>query len=213
MTTLTVLLLGVALLSAIGDWIGVATDRQQWVHAFKPAVMVLAIGATLSLQDIATPLRILVVVAQVAGLVGDVALMKDKFLPGAAAFGVGHILYIIAWLPYARPGWPLGAAVIVMAIVIATIGRRVVTGCAQRSGTLAQAVAIYQMLLALMVVVACGTENPVLAGAAVLFAASDTLLGWSRFVHENPRLRVVVHVMFHVAQLGIVVALPMLTRP
>ena len=30
MTTLTVLLLGVALLSAIGDWINVATDRQQW---------------------------------------------------------------------------------------------------------------------------------------------------------------------------------------
>lgn len=210
MTTLTVALLVVAGLVAVGDWVGVATGRDRWVYVFKPAVMLVVIAATLSIPDLPSSLRWLMVAGQVAGLAGDVALMLGKFLPGAAAFGVGHILFVIAWLPYAKPGLWLIIGIAAGLILMTVVGRRVTVAAAQRSTTMAQAVSIYQVLLSLMLVVAFATAQPVLAIAAALFAGSDSLLGWTRFVHENPRLRVVVHITYHLAQIGMVVALPSL---
>lgn len=213
MTNLTLALLGLALLVAVGDWFGVATGRDRWVYVCKPAVMAVLIAATLTLPDLPTPLRVLVIGGQLAGLAGDVALMLGKFLPGAGAFGVGHVLYILAWLPYTRPGVGAAVGVVAMLVVMATAGRAVTLATAQRSLTMSRVVAFYQVLLAVMVVAACATEVWLLAGAAALFAASDTLLGWTRFVHEAPRARVVVHVTYHLAQIGIVAALPLLTVP
>lgn len=210
MTSVTVALLVFAGVVALGDWVGVATGRDRWVYVFKPAVMLVVVAATLSIPDLPAALRWLMVAGQLAGLAGDVALMLGKFLPGAAAFGVGHILYIIAWLPYARPGGWLLAGIVVGLLLMTLVGRRVTVAAAERSTTLAQAVSIYQVLLSLMLVVAFATAQPVLAAAAALFAGSDSLLGWTRFVHENPRLRVVVHITYHLAQIGMVVALPLL---
>ena len=42
---------------------------------------------------------------------------------------------------------------------------------------------------------------------ALLFAASDSVLGWTRFVSDFPRSRVVVMVTYHLAQFGLVLAL------
>lgn len=213
MTTLTAALLGLALLVAVGDWFGVATGRDRWVYVCKPAVMVGLIAATLTLPDLPTLLRVLVIAGQAAGLAGDVALMLGKFLPGAAAFGVGHVLYIVAWLPYTRPGIGAAIGVVAMLVMLATAGRAVTIATAARSVTMARVVSFYQVLLAVMVVTAFATQDWLLAGAAALFAGSDTLLGWTRFVREAPRARVVVHVTYHLAQIGIVAALPLLTLP
>jgi hypothetical protein len=40
--------------------------------------------------------------------------------------------------------------------------------------------------------------------------ASDTLLGWGRFVGSAPGGRIAVHVTYHLAQAGFVLALPTL---
>lgn len=213
MTTATTALLGLALLVAVGDWIGVATGRDRLVYVCKPAVMVVLIAATLALPDLPTAVRVLVVGGQLAGLAGDVALMLGRFLPGAGAFGVGHVLYLLAWLPYTRPGLGAAIGVVAMLVMMATAGRAVTLATAQRNLTMSRVVAFYQVLLAVMVVAAFATEDWLLAGAAALFAASDTLLGWTRFVREVPRLRVVVHVTYHLAQIGIVAALPLLGLP
>ncbi|MCB0916428.1 MAG: lysoplasmalogenase [Actinobacteria bacterium] len=210
MTTTTIALLIAAGVAAIIDWIAVAGQRERLIYIFKPAVMVALILATITLPDIPTTLRLFVIGAQLAGLTGDVALMLGKFIPGAAAFAVGHVLYIIGWLPYAVPG--IGAAVgIVLALVLMfTFGRRITVAAAHRSIAMGQVVSIYQVLLSLMAVAAFATDTWLLAAAAALFVVSDTILGWTRFVHERPQLRVVVHMTYHIAQIGIVAALPLL---
>lgn len=210
MTTTTTALLIVALVAAAVDWIAVATGRERLVYVFKPTVMVALIIATLLLPDVPTTLRFLMVAAQLAGLVGDVALMLGKFVPGAAAFAVGHVLFIIGWLPYAKPGAGIGIGIVLAMLLMFTLGRRITVAAAQKNLVLGQVVSIYQVLLSLMVVAAFATETWLLAAAAALFAASDSLLGWTRFVHERPNLRVVVHLLYHLAQIGIVVAIPSL---
>jgi uncharacterized membrane protein YhhN len=210
MTTTVAAVLIVALVAAVVDWVAVASGRDRLIYVFKPTVMVALIIATLLLPELPTTLRLLMIAAQVAGLVGDVALMFGKFIPGAVAFAVGHVLYIVGWLPYAEPGAGIGVGIVLALLLMFTFGRRITVAAAQRDLVLGQVVSIYQVLLSLMVVAAFATGTWLLAGAAVLFAASDTLLGWTRFVHEQPKLRVVVHILYHLAQIGIVVSLPLL---
>lgn len=210
MTTPTIALLVVATVAAIVDWFAVSTNRDRLVYLFKPAVMVALVAATLTIPDLPATLRFFMVGAQVAGLVGDVALMFGKFIPGAAAFAVGHVLYIIGWLPYALPGMGAAIGVVAALILMFTLGRRITVAAANQNLVLGQVVSIYQVLLSVMAVAAFATDNWLLAGSAALFVASDTLLGWTRFVHEQPKMRVVVHITYHLAQIGIVVSLPLL---
>ena len=61
-----------------------------------------------------------------------------------------------------------------------------------------------------MVVLAVGTWSTLAGLGALLFLASDTLLGWGRFVGSAPGGRVLVHVTYHVGQALLVLALPAL---
>lgn len=209
MTALTWSLVAIAAAFAIADWVGVVRQRDLVIYVCKPAVMVALIAAVVAMPDLPGALRWAVVVGQLGGLVGDVALMRGHFVPGAAAFGVGHIAYIVAWLPYFSFGAAAVVGVVVFVVLVAVVGRSVVAATWQRSHTLGSIVAVYQVLLGAMVVVACGSANWLLAIAGVTFAVSDTLLGWSRFVREVPTMRVLVHITYHAAQIGIVLALPL----
>jgi uncharacterized membrane protein YhhN len=42
---------------------------------------------------------------------------------------------------------------------------------------------------------------------AVLFFASDGMIGWSRFVSDFPGSRVLIMVSYHVGQIGLVLGL------
>lgn len=210
MTSLTWALVALAIIFAVADWVGVWRQHNVIIYLCKPAVMIALIAAVVAIPDLPAALRWAVVVGQFAGLAGDIALMRGQFLPGAAAFGVGHVAYMVAWLPYFSFGWSAFAGVLIFAAVVGLVGRSVVVATWRRSHTLGGIVAVYQVLLGAMMVVACGTSNVLLAAAGVTFAASDTLLGWSRFVREVPQLRVIVHITYHCAQIGIVIALPML---
>ena len=210
MTSLAWAFVALAGIFAVADWVGVWRQHNVVIYICKPAVMIALIAAVVVMPDLPAALRLAVVVGQLGGLAGDVALMRGHFLPGAAAFGVGHVAYIVAWLPYFTFGWSALAGVLIFAAVVGVVGRSVVAATWRRSHTLGGIVAVYQVLLGAMMVVACGSANVLLAAAGVTFAASDTLLGWSRFVREVPSLRVVVHITYHAAQIGIVVSLPML---
>ncbi len=185
MTTTTIALLIVAFVAAAIDWVGVAGGRDRLVYTFKPAVMVVLIAATLTLPDIPMALRLFTVGAQAAGLAGDVGLMLGKFVPGAAAFAVGHLLYIIGWLPYAQPGIGMTIGIALALVLMFTVGRRITVAASQRNIAMGQVVSIYQVLLSLMAVAAFATNTWPLAAAAALFVASDTILGWTRFVQSG----------------------------
>jgi uncharacterized membrane protein YhhN len=58
-----------------------------------------------------------------------------------------------------------------------------------------------------MVVAAVGTARPAAIVGALLFYASDACIGWSRFVREFPRHRLVIMITYHLGQIGLVLSL------
>ena len=209
MTALAWVALAVAALAAVTDWIAVARDDRHLEHLAKPVVLVAAIGLALAVTPADPSLRWPVVAGLVFGLVGDVLLMLDRFVPGALAFAVGHVCYLVAFVPLAHPPVALAAAALLGLLLLAVPGPRVVRGAMGRSRVLGGVVVVYEVLLAGVVVAGAGTGNAVLATGVVLFAASDLLNGWRRFVGSPPGGRVVVHATYHVGQ--VLIALSLIT--
>jgi uncharacterized membrane protein YhhN len=68
-------------------------------------------------------------------------------------------------------------------------------------------VAVYVLVISAMVVVALGTATALLVTAALLFYASDAMLGWNRFVTPKSWAHLAVMVTYHLAQGAFVLAL------
>jgi uncharacterized membrane protein YhhN len=149
-------------------------------------------------------------------LVGDVLLMlpKDLFVPGLAAFLVGHALFIGGLLqppspqgvpPFSFSSWGLGVAALAVAageaVPAAVLFRSLV-----RHGPrdLIPPVAVYVAAIATMVVLAVNVGVLAAAVGAALFLVSDTVLAWNRFVRPFRFGPVAVHVTYHLA-LGLLV--------
>ncbi len=204
---MSAVLLLAALIAAVCDWWSVSTQRQNVEQLAKPLVMLCLIAAVLVSSDLDFLVRVFVLGALSLGLAGDVFLLPqyDRFLAGLASFAVGHVLFIAAFLQYSleRSGLFLGAAVGL--VLVSTLGRRIVA--ATRGSALHVPVMAYIAIIAVMVLTGIGTPSRVIAVGSALFAASDALLGWDRFVAVRDDRRVWVHVMYHLGQTAIVAGL------
>ena len=206
------MLLVAALLIAVVDWWAVWRDQQRLIYLAKPLVMVAVIAAVKVMPDSPPLLRTLTVAGMGFGLLGDIALMRGKFVPGAAAFALGHLSYIAAWLPLIKPGLWLLASFVIFGLLLAAIAPAIVQGARAKKPLLGKVVFGYQFLLFAMVVTAGGTEVWLLAIGAMLFGVSDAILGWSRFARDMPQLRVVVHITYHLGQVAIAAATPLVAN-
>lgn len=204
-------LVALAAVAAVVDWWGVGGGRTRVEYVAKPAVLVLLIAAAVAVEPGSEWVRWWFVAGLVASLAGDVFLMLDRFVPGAAAFLLGHLAYITG---LAVVGHPLPAVLLGVVIVGADLwgpGRCIVRGAGRRSRTMGVLVAVYMLAIGVMVVLAVGSWSTLAGLGALLFLASDTLLGWGRFVGSAPGGRVLVHATYHVGQALLVLALPDLT--
>ena len=196
---LTVALAATALL----DWHAVCRDHRRVEKVAKPLVMVLLAALALALGAGGTGVGRWLLAAIVLGLVGDVALLGDsepRFLGGLAAFLLGHLAYVAAFVSLGfDPRWVLAGAAVV-ALDLATAGRRTLVAAMRQDGTLGGAVAAYMLVIAAMTVTAWGTGRPMVALGAVVFVVSDTVLALDRFVRPRPGSRVLVMVTYHVGQ-------------
>lgn len=198
------LLLFAVLAVAVVDWVAVHRDLTLLEEVAKPAVMVLLIAWVL----LAAPGGVQtawVVAALVLSLVGDVALLPrvDAFIVGLGAFLLGHLAYLLPLGSAARPVPALvGALVLVPAAAV--VGRRI-AGAARAShgATLGAAVVVYVLAVGGTAVLAVGTGLWAVVAGGVLFATSDGVLGWNRFVAPIPHGRTIVHVTYHLAQVGL----------
>lgn len=209
MTGAAFLLLMLAAVVAVLDWLVVAAGRRTPEYVLKPLVMVVLILATFELSPSSGLARALLAIGLAFSLLGDVCLMlpSDAFLAGLAAFFAAHVLYIAAMLVLGVGASGLAFGVLVMAVVGIVVARRIVLGARAADPALVGPVVGYIAVLSVMVVVAMGTGLfPAVVGA-LLFAASDSVLGWTRFVSDFPRSRLVVMVTYHLAQFGLVLAL------
>lgn len=206
-TTSAWLALVVAGVAALVDWWSVGRDRSDIEVVAKPAVMVALIAAAAALSPADPAIRTAVVVGLTCGLVGDVLLFFDQFIGGAAAFLVGHVAYVVAFLmaPQKLP-FLIGGALL-LGVLVGVVAGPIVAGARKRSGLLGGVVVCYLIALGAVLVFGVGTANPWVVAGVILFSISDALLAYGRFVGPAPGGRVAVHVTYHLAQALLVVSL------
>lgn len=193
MTTAARLRAGYAGVTALDSWLAGSTrplaHRARWLT--KPLLMPLLAGSLATDRSAAgSPLRASTLAGQAAGWAGDLALLGDgpgHFKVGSAAFAAGHAAYLTGTLrhrdPHRRPG-PLAVG-----RLWATTAPVVAVAAAREDRTLGGVVLGYSAVLAAMVAgttqldrsLPTSSRRLTVAGA-LLFMASDSVLGVRRFV-------------------------------
>ncbi|MEE9416392.1 MAG: lysoplasmalogenase [Acidimicrobiales bacterium] len=204
MTTAAIVLLIASLMVAAVDWMAVSKDADRVEELAKPGVMLLLIGAGLTLDPAAESMRWFFIAALALSLIGDLALLPrfDAFLVGLGAFLLAHIAYLLGMIPQGE-SWLLAAiALSIAGVVLGVVGRRIHAGADEADRI---PVVVYNLVIAAMFISAVATGELLLILGAGLFAVSDSLLGWGRFVGPAPGGRSAVHVTYHLAQ-GLLVA-------
>ena len=204
--------LGAATCVALVDWWAVQRGRRDVERWAKPLTMALLVVAAVVVGDLDGSARALLVVGAVFGLVGDVALLstgESAFLSGLAAFAVGHLAYVGAG---SRSGSTLSGrcrrSSSWSSCCRSASPRRTVPGARRAGGTvLMGAVVFYACVIAAMVLSAWGTAAWVAGLGAMLFAASDWVLGHERFAGPLPGGRLAVMIPYHVGQALLIVGL------
>ncbi|HKY15973.1 MAG TPA: lysoplasmalogenase [Microthrixaceae bacterium] len=212
MTNATWWLIGLTLVLAIADWTAVGLGSR-WEYVFKPATMVPLIAAALALEPVDDTARWWFVAALVASLAGDVLLMlpDDRlFVFGLGSFLVGHLAYVAGLAAAGVSGGALLVGAVVVAVVMGALAPRLVVAARRVDAALAVPVSAYITVISVMVAFAVGSTVPVAIAGAVLFAASDYMIGLSRFVRPFRGSRLAIITTYHVAQILLVVSL---TRP
>lgn len=202
-------LIGATLVVAVADWVAVALERRTVEYVLKPLTMAVLIAAAIAADPVVSgPARGWIVAGLVCSLVGDVFLMlEDHFVEGLAAFLVGHVAYVVA-LWQLGVEWPrFAVGVVLVAVLVAVIGRPIVVGARRRDERLTIPVGAYITVISVMVASAIGTGIWIAVVGAGLFYASDAVIGISRFVRDFPHSRLVVMTTYHLGQIGLVLAL------
>lgn len=202
-------LIAATLVVAVADWVAVALERRTVEYVLKPLTMAVLIAAAIAADPVVSgPARGWIVAGLVCSLVGDVFLMlEDHFVEGLAAFLVGHVAYVVA-LWQLGVEWPrFAVGVVLVAVLVAVIGRPIVVGARRRDERLTIPVGAYITVISVMVASAIGTGIWIAVVGAALFYASDAVIGISRFVRDFPHSRLVVMTTYHLGQIGLVLAL------
>ena len=191
---------------ALVDWWAVHRRRPAIESLAKPAAMVALVVAAAT--GTAEPVRPWLVAALLLGLVGDVLLLPavDRFVAGLAAFLAGHLALVGAAMAAGLSGTGAPALGLVgAAVAVVAVGRPIVAAVA--GSRLRWPVVAYVTVIAAMLAAVVGTGRWVAAAGAVLFALSDSLLGWTRFVTPRHDRRWLVHATYHLGQGLLVVGL------
>jgi uncharacterized membrane protein YhhN len=208
----TVTLLVIAGVLAVGDWAAVHLRLFHLEYLLKPATLAALVAAAVvaDLGDI----KPWVVAALALGLLGDVGLMisdgstDPPFLAGLGAFLFGHICYVIAFVALGVHGLATLAGLLVTAGIAGLMLPAVLRGAARSAGgVFAGIVGGYAAALAAMTVLGVGTGIVATAIGAVSFLCSDTLIARDRFVAPVRHGKVLIIVSYHVAQFLILIGL------
>lgn len=211
MTTGAAWALAFAAAAAVADWVARARDSKRVEYVAKPAATVGLLAAA-ALLDPADPGRRWWFVAALAwSLAGDVFLMlpSDRFVAGLASFLVGHLCYVAGFWTDPPGGGALAASAAVVVVAVAPVAARVRRGI--RTGGhpgLEGPVLAYVAVISAMVASALASGNAWAAGGAAVFAASDSLIAWDRFVRRLAWAPVAIMVTYHLGQAGLVLSLP-----
>ncbi len=200
---LVLVALGVALI----DWSAVYLKRVRLEARTKPLVMIILIAAVV--DDGPTSIGWLVVCGLALSFTGDIVLLPavDRFLAGLAAFLAAHLVYVVAFVASWTTGEPQAQVLLAVGCGLAValwvvIGRRIIWASGSAGSTMRKAVRVYVVVLSTMMIAGFGVGSALLAVGASLFALSDGVLGWNRFVAPMEHGRLATHVLYHLGQIA-----------
>jgi uncharacterized membrane protein YhhN len=204
MSTASQLLFVLVALFAGADWFALASDNERLERVAKPLVMVGLVAAALLSNLDGWPLAWLCL-GLLAGLLGDVFLLPeiDRFRAGLGAFLIGHLAYIglALWFGASTPNLVIGLGL--MSVMVMTVGTKITESV--EGGPLFGPVVAYVVVIGASTALLIGTGRWWMALGAVLFAMSDCLLGWGRFIDPVKGGRLAVHITYHLGQAFIVI--------
>jgi uncharacterized membrane protein YhhN len=218
-------LTGVVFAVFLVDWLAVGFSWRKVEVVFKPLSMLMVILWTLAASGWAfNLLLILLLVAQLAGLTGDVLLLLSPrwFLLGLGAFLIGHLVYIglmgeqihlvvrAGGLQAGWVGW-LVLVVVLFAVMLALFYHFIAPKSPRLTMplTLWIPIQVYGWILGglviaslLVTITAESVSLPVLflPVGALLFFVSDSLLAYDRYKRKMPKIRAWIMVTYHLAQ-------------
>src|SRR5262249_8904661 len=131
----------------------------------------------------------------------------DRFVPGLAAFLLAHVLYVVGFFAGGVLVGPLLIGVLVVAIALVPVARVIVRSAWRADPAVVGPVLVYIVVISCTVIAAFGSWRLTAIVGALLFAASDSLIAWNRFVGSTPAAPVVIMVTYHLGQLGLVLSL------
>jgi uncharacterized membrane protein YhhN len=203
-------LLGVTIALALTDWFAIVTGHKRLEYFAKPATMLALAGVAASLSVPSPDQQRWFIVALLVGALGDVFLMlpRNLFLAGLTAFLVGHLAYLVGFI--AAGVDPLRILIYAAIVILpaSVLLPAVVQGIlAKRQRLLIPPVLLYSLVITAMVGAALGSGKPLAAAGGVLFYASDTLIGYNRFVFQRRWLPLAIIVTYHLGQLGLVLSM------
>lgn len=209
MNAATATLVVLAAVFAVGNWVSRVNGSRALEYATKPAVTALLALAALTVDARDDATRAWFFVALVLSLAGDVFLMlpKEQFVAGLASFLLAHVAYVIGFGVGGlhRGGLFVGGVVVVA--VLLPLGRTIVRAARRTEPAVAGPVAIYVTVIAIMVMFAFGSQIAWAIAGAVLFAASDSMIAWDRFVRRFRWAPLAIMVTYHLGQTGLLLSL------
>ncbi len=210
------LLLLIAIITAMLDWLAVVKKWKKLEYLMKPAVII-ALLSWLALNNGFSGQMIWFGIGLVFSLAGDIFLMlpTNHFIEGLISFLLAHIAYIIG-LNQTIP--PINIVSLILTILVLVTGyqmyKRITSGLSEagykslKIPLLIYAVAISIMLLsALLTLVRPSWEALpalIVSIGALMFFISDSILAWNRFVHVINYGTLAVMITYHLGQLGII---------
>jgi uncharacterized membrane protein YhhN len=202
---LTILLSGLALVSAALYLRARHRGPQSQVYLFKPLTTALILAIALLAPDPPSALYKWLVVAGLAlSLAGDIFLMLpgDYFVAGWAAFLMAHLVYIAAFVSDGGPYWSIWPLLVGLAY-----GVTILRYLWPHLGRLKAPAAVYMLVIVLMawqaagrIEQASGLSAWLAFAGALLFIASDSIMTIYRFVRPFASARFIYMSAYYLAQ-------------
>lgn len=209
MTTIAWALASVFAAAAVVDWWARWVGRRYVESRAKPLALVALIGVALTIDPVEPAVRPWFVVALACCLAGDVLLLDDRrFTAGLAAFLLAHVAYTVGFVVANEwSGRQFATGAVLMLVVGARVGGRIVRAADRESPALGWAVIAYLIAISCMFAAAAATGNRWAIAGGGLFVLSDAVLGWRRFVTTRAWMPVTIMVIYHLGQAGLVASL------
>ena len=210
MTNAAIIAMSVAGALALGDWISRLRDNALLEYLCKPSTLLALIVVAVALHpagDLGAR-RSWFVAGLCLSLVGDVLLMlpAERFVAGLSVFLLAHVCYVVGFFTRPPAIWALLVSGVGVVAAVSPVAWRILRSL-KRQPKLRKPVALYIGVITVMVLAALATGNVFAGVGATLFAISDSMIAWDRFVRPFRAASVAIMVTYHLGQVGMLLSL------